>query len=65
MARGVTVEQVREACRAAKRHGIQVGMFLMWGYEGETIEDIEQTIEHVKQSDPDALHHRFVPDQRH
>jgi radical SAM superfamily enzyme YgiQ (UPF0313 family) len=46
---------VRAACRSARRHGIQVGMFLMWGYEGETAEDIEATIEHVKRSDPDIF----------
>jgi radical SAM superfamily enzyme YgiQ (UPF0313 family) len=30
-------------------------MFLMWGYEGEELEDIEATIEHVKQTDPDIF----------
>ncbi len=55
MERGVTVEQVQQACRAAKCFGIEVGMFLMWGYEGETEEDIAATIEHVKQSDPDVF----------
>jgi radical SAM superfamily enzyme YgiQ (UPF0313 family) len=29
-------------------------MFLMWGYEGETLEDIEATVEHVKKSLPDV-----------
>jgi anaerobic magnesium-protoporphyrin IX monomethyl ester cyclase len=53
MQRGVKVEQVQWAARAARRHGIQVGMFLMWGYEGEQIEDIEATIEHVKRCSPD------------
>ena len=53
MQRGVKVEQVQWAVRAAKRHGIQVGMFLMWGYDGEQIEDIEATIEHVKACSPD------------
>lgn len=52
MERGVTPEQVQWACQAARRHGIEVGMFLMWGYEGETAEDIEATIDHVKKSDP-------------
>lgn len=52
MERGVTPEQVQWACQAARRHGIEVGMFLMWGYEGETAEDIDATIDHVKKSDP-------------
>ncbi len=55
MQRGVTVEQVQWATRAAQRHGLQVGMFLMWGYEGETLEDIEATIEHVKRANPDIF----------
>jgi radical SAM superfamily enzyme YgiQ (UPF0313 family) len=55
MERGVTAEQVRWATRAAQRHGIQVGMFLMWGYEGETVEDIEATVEHVKEAHPDVF----------
>jgi anaerobic magnesium-protoporphyrin IX monomethyl ester cyclase len=55
MERGVSVEQVRRACRLAQAHGIQVGMFLMWGYEGEELEDIEATVEHVKASNPDVF----------
>lgn len=55
MQRGVTVEQVQWATRAARSHGIQVGMFLMWGYDGETIDDIEATIEHVKAANPDVF----------
>ena len=55
MERGVTAEQVQWATRAAQRHGIQVGMFLMWGYEGETEEDIAATIEHVKRANPDIF----------
>ena len=55
MERGVTVEQVQWATQAAKRHGIQVGMFLMWGYEGETFEDIEATVQHVTRADPDVF----------
>jgi hypothetical protein len=30
-------------------------MFLMWGYEGETIDDIAATVEHVKRAGPDAF----------
>lgn len=55
MKRGVTVEQVQWATRAAQRHGIEVGMFLMWGYEGETFDDIEATIDHVKKANPDIF----------
>jgi len=55
MERGVTVEQVRAAVELCKARGIQTGMFLMWGYEGEELEDIEATIEHVKRADPDLF----------
>ncbi len=55
MQRGVTVEQVRTAVSLCKRHGIQTGMFLMWGYEGEELEDIEATVEHVRQCRPDVF----------
>ncbi len=55
MDRGVTVEQVQGATRLCKSRGIQTGMFLMWGYEGEELVDIEATVEHVKRSDPDTF----------
>ena len=55
MQRGVSVEQVRRSCGLAQKHGIQVGMFLMWGYEGEELEDIAATVEHVKASNPDIF----------
>ena len=55
MERGVTVEQVRRSTKLAQAHGIQVGMFLMWGYEGEELEDIAATVEHVKRSNPDVF----------
>jgi anaerobic magnesium-protoporphyrin IX monomethyl ester cyclase len=55
MDRGVTVEQVQAAVAACKERRIQTGMFLMWGYEGEELQDIEATIEHVKRSDPDVF----------
>jgi radical SAM superfamily enzyme YgiQ (UPF0313 family) len=55
MQRGVTVEQVRSAVQLTKARGIQTGMFLMWGYEGEDLEDIEATVAHVRRSDPDIF----------
>jgi anaerobic magnesium-protoporphyrin IX monomethyl ester cyclase len=55
MERGVTVEQVQSAVGLCRSNGIQTGMFLMWGYEGEELEDIEATIQHVKDTDPDIF----------
>jgi anaerobic magnesium-protoporphyrin IX monomethyl ester cyclase len=40
MERGVTVQQVQAAVDSSKRRGIETGMFLMWGYDGEEITDI-------------------------
>ena len=54
MQRGVRAEQVRDAVDLAKSHGTQAGMFLMWGYEGEQIEDIEATVHHVEACRPDV-----------
>ena len=55
MERGVTVEQVREAVGWLQAQGIQTGMFLMWGYEGEELADIEATYEHVQACRPDVF----------
>jgi len=55
MERGVAVEQVQTAVEMCRSNGIQTGMFLMWGYEGEELEDIEATIQHVKKTDPDIF----------
>jgi anaerobic magnesium-protoporphyrin IX monomethyl ester cyclase len=55
MERGVTVEQVRRAVGLCKAHGMETGMFFMWGYDGEEIDDIEATVDHVKQCRPDVF----------
>jgi anaerobic magnesium-protoporphyrin IX monomethyl ester cyclase len=55
MERGVTVEEVQKAVALCRSAGIQTGMFLMWGYEGEELSDIEATVEHVKNTDPDIF----------
>jgi len=55
MERGVTVEQVQHAVALCKSRGIQTGMFLMWGYQGEELSDILATVDHVKRSDPDVF----------
>jgi anaerobic magnesium-protoporphyrin IX monomethyl ester cyclase len=55
MERGVTVEQVQSAVTICRSRGIQTGMFLMWGYEGEEVEDIEATVQHVKRTNPDIF----------
>jgi radical SAM superfamily enzyme YgiQ (UPF0313 family) len=55
MERGVTIEQVQSAVELCKSRGIQTGMFLMWGYEGEELSDIEATVHHVRRTQPDTF----------
>ena len=55
MRRDVSVAEVHRAVELARRHGIQVGMFLMWGYEGEELEDIAATVELVRRTNPDTF----------
>lgn len=55
MDRGVQVEQVQRAVEMSRARKIQSGMFLMWGYEGEEMEDIEATIRHVSNTKPDVF----------
>ncbi len=55
MERGVTVEQVQTAVALCRSNGIQTGMFVMWGFEGEELDDVEATIQHVKKTDPDIF----------
>lgn len=53
MDRRVKVEQVREMIKLSKKYGIESGTFIMLGYPGETEDDIEETIKHLKLSNPD------------
>jgi radical SAM superfamily enzyme YgiQ (UPF0313 family) len=55
MGRGVTPEQVVRAARMAHEHGIEVGLFLMWGYDGERFSDIEATVDMVRRARPDVF----------
>jgi anaerobic magnesium-protoporphyrin IX monomethyl ester cyclase len=53
MDRRVDVNQVRDMIKLTRKHGIEAGTFIMLGYPGETEEDIEETIRHLKDSNPD------------
>lgn len=55
MQRDVTIEEIQSAVELCKTRGIQTGMFLMWGYEGEELSDIEATVRHVRQTQPDTF----------
>jgi len=56
MDRRVKVEQVREMINLSRKFGIEAGTFIMLGYPGETEKDIEETINHLKKSNP----HQFT-----
>jgi len=63
MERGVKVEQVQWATKMAQRYGIEVGMFLMWGYDGETIEDIAATVDMLPSPSRTFISRRCLPHQ--
>ncbi len=52
MDRRVDVKKVREMIILAKSYGIEAGTFIMLGYPGENKQDIRETIDHLKISDP-------------
>ena len=54
MKRHVTVDQIRTVTRLARKHGIESGLFVMLGYPGEEITDIDATIDHLVETNPDA-----------
>ena len=53
MDRRVEINQVRSMIKKSREAGLQAGTFIMVGYPGETEEDIVETLEHLKISDPD------------
>lgn len=53
MERGVSPEQVRRAAGWLREQGIDVGLFVMWGYEGEGPRDVEATIRQVARIAPE------------
>jgi radical SAM superfamily enzyme YgiQ (UPF0313 family) len=55
MKRKVAIDQVRDTARRLRRRGIEVGMFIMLGYEGEQIGDLEATVDHLKKTAPDIF----------
>lgn len=55
MEKGTRVEQIYEVTRRLHTAGIQVGFFLQFGYPGETREDIELTMEMIRDCQPDDI----------
>lgn len=55
MDRRTNAGRVRAMTRLLQEHGIEAGMFVMLGYEGEEVADLEATVEHLKMSNPDLF----------
>ena len=50
-----TVETIKTASARLRKHGIQVGFFLQYGYLGEEYEDIRKTLRLVRECLPDHI----------
>ena len=55
MEKGIRVDQIAEARENLRRHGIRAGLFLQLGYRGEEWDDIEKTIQMVRDVRPDDI----------
>jgi radical SAM superfamily enzyme YgiQ (UPF0313 family) len=55
MEKGIRVEQIAEARENLRRHGIRACLFLQFGYLGEEWNDIERTIQMVREVRPDDV----------
>ena len=55
MDKGTKVEQIYEATRLLRKHGIKPAFFLQFGYPGETKEDIELTKKMLYELMPDDI----------
>jgi radical SAM superfamily enzyme YgiQ (UPF0313 family) len=55
MRRKTDVVDVQAKTHMLQERGIQVGMFIMLGYDGEDVSDIEATVAHLKRANPDLF----------
>jgi anaerobic magnesium-protoporphyrin IX monomethyl ester cyclase len=55
MEKGTRVEQIYTAARRLHAAGVRVAFFLQFGYPGETLEDIEKTLQMVRDCRPDDI----------
>ena len=55
MKRRTDAERVVEMVHLLQKHGIEAGMFIMLGYEGEDISDLRATIRRLKSASPDVF----------
>lgn len=55
MNKGIRVEETREAVSKVKKDGVRVGLFLQFGYLGETKDDIDATLRLIEETMPDEI----------
>lgn len=55
MERKTDVKRVIEMVHLLKRYGIEAGMFIMLGYDGEELSDLHDTVETLKAANPDVF----------
>ncbi|GAB4464868.1 MAG: radical SAM protein [Anaerolineae bacterium] len=55
MERRTDIEKVTGMVHLLRRYGIETGMFIMLGYEGEALADIEATVQALKDANPDTF----------
>lgn len=55
MDKGTTVTQIKKATKFLKDKGIKVAFFIQYGYLGETKEDIDKTLQLIKELKPENI----------
>lgn len=55
MKRKVQIDDVQAKTHLLQKYGIEAGMFIMLGYHEETMQDIVDTVEHLKICNPDVF----------
>lgn len=55
MKRRTDAGRMRTVFGSLQRHGIEAGTFIMVGYDGETVEDLEATVDYLKDAAPDTF----------
>jgi len=55
MEKGCTVEQIHEAAERVHAAGYRIAFFIQFGYPGETLEDVEATLDLIRRARPDDI----------
>lgn len=55
MDRRVELETVQQTMQLTRKMGMEAGTFIMVGYPGETLRDIQQTMQHIRAGNPHLL----------